>query len=149
MGLDMYLNKHYFRPMVWKKGTKASPRRREKTIGGLPVKEEVCEAIYWRKSNMIHGWFVREVQGGEDNCREYEVSVEQLESLLKLVTRVLKTKNASLLAPVSGFFFGSTEVDDGYWSDLKFTKTELTRVLNLHKKEPKDVTCWFTYSSSW
>ena len=128
---------------------KSGSRAREETINGLPVKEKICEAVCWRKANAIHGWFVREVQGGEDNCRETEVTAEQLEALLKLVTKVLKTKNASLLGPTPGFFFGSTDVDEGYWQDLEFTKKELTRVLALHKKEKKDVWCWFTYRSSW
>lgn len=77
------------------------------------------------------------------------MTAEQLEALLKLVTKVLKTKNASLLEPTPGFFFGSTDVDERYWDDLEFTKKELTRVLALHKKEKKDALCWFTYRASW
>lgn len=148
MGLDMYLEKHYFATMK-PKSARSSSRERDEKINGLPVKEKICEAVYWRKANAIHGWFVREVQGGEDNCQETEVTAEQLEALLKLVTKVLKTKNASLLAPTPGFFFGSTDVDEDYWDDLEFTKKELTRVLALHKKEKKDAWCWFTYRASW
>lgn len=148
MGLDMYLNKHYFMGMT-PKGMKSGSRAREETINGLPVREKICEAIYWRKANAIHGWFVREVQGGEDNCQQYDVTAKQLEALLTLVTTTLGTRDASLLPPTGGFFFGSTDVDEGYWQDLEFTKKELTKVLALHKKEKKNVGCWFTYCSSW
>ena len=142
MGLDMYLNKHYHRspPPVGKS---------KKAINGLRVCEEVCEAIYWRKANAIHGWFVRNVQGGQDDCKEYEVPVEQLKGLLKLVTKALKTKQPGELAPTPGFFFGSTDIDEDYWADLEHTKTELTSVLKLHKEEKGDAFCWFTYRASW
>lgn len=43
----------------------------------------------WRKANQIHGWFVRNVQDGEDDCKEYEVSREQLAKLLETVRHVL------------------------------------------------------------
>ena len=36
---------------------------------------------YWRKANHIHGWFVKNVQGGKDNCEEYSVSRKQLDLL--------------------------------------------------------------------
>ena len=148
MGLDMFLNKHYFSAITpW--SARSSSRERDEKVNGLPVREKICEGIYWRKANAIHGWFVREVQGGEDNCQQVKVAVEQLEALLTLVTAALRTKDASLLPPTGGFFFGSTDVDEGYWQDLEFTKKELTRVLALHKKEKKDVWCWFTYRSSW
>ena len=39
---------------------------------------------YWRKANQIHDWFVRNVQSGEDNCRDYHVSREKLEELKNL-----------------------------------------------------------------
>ena len=41
------------------------------------------EVGYWRKANAIHRWFVDVVQHGEDDCKLYEVSKEQLEELLK------------------------------------------------------------------
>lgn len=41
----------------------------------------VAEAAYWRKANAVHGWFVREVQGGTDDCGTYLVTAQQLEEL--------------------------------------------------------------------
>ena len=45
----------------------------------------------WRKANAIHKWFVKNIQKGNDNCKEYYVSKENLEDLLKLCETVLKS----------------------------------------------------------
>lgn len=56
------------------------------------------EIAYWRKANQIHKWFVDNVQGGEDDCGNYEVSEEQLRDLLaacvtvKVNSRMVKAK---------------------------------------------------------
>lgn len=76
---------------------------------------------YWRKANQIHNWFVQNVQDGEDNCAEYYVSLDQLKQLRETCITALVTKNAELIPPTEGFFFGSTEIDQFYWDDLKDT----------------------------
>lgn len=38
-------------------------------------------AIYWRKANAIHNWFVANVQGGVDDCGDYDVEVSDLVKL--------------------------------------------------------------------
>ena len=43
--------------------------------GGMSVRQCVG---YWRKANAIHGWFVRELANGEDNCQDIYVSKEAL-----------------------------------------------------------------------
>ena len=42
------------------------------------------EVAYWRKANAIHGWFVKTVQRGTDDCQSYYVHKEQLERLLTI-----------------------------------------------------------------
>jgi len=102
MGLDMYLlaNRHYQKinwkalgdnrelnyesPEViqsdWKKVIEASDLGSVATdIYGVTV-QVTC--AYWRKANQIHNWFVDNVQGGDDDCREYGVSIEHLKELL-------------------------------------------------------------------
>ena len=108
------------------------------------VKEVIVEAMYWRKSNQIHKWFVDNVQKGTDDCGNYDVSREQIEELRQLILKVLDTKNATLLPPQEGFFFGSKTVDDYYWQDLRDTEEKLGKVL-------EDLTDnWsFEYHSSW
>ena len=108
------------------------------------VKEIIAEAIYWRKSNQIHDWFVKNVQAGEDNCGHYYVSREKLNELHQLILEVLDTKNAKLLPPAAGFFFGSTDIDEYYWDDLRRTASEIESTLAMFGDG------WdFEYHSSW
>lgn len=46
---------------------------------------------YWRKANAIHKWFVAHVQDGTDDCKEYDVSRDQLTTLRDLCLQVLNT----------------------------------------------------------
>lgn len=57
------------------------------------VQEEV---MYWRKANQIHNWFVKHVQGGNDDCKDYYVTREQLQELVDTCKKVL---DASKLVP--------------------------------------------------
>ena len=100
---------------------------------------------YWRKANQIHSWFVREVQGGEDNCGEYYVSSDKLLELLAICKHSLENKDPALLLPQGGFFFGSTDIDEWYWNDIKSTISQLERILAL----PEFDNLSFYYNSSW
>lgn len=102
-------------------------------------------ALYWRKANQIHNWFVQSVQNGEDNCGEYYVTHEKLNELLSVCEEAYKTRNPRLLEPVAGFFFGSTDIDEWYWKDIKRTITQIKKIQK-HKLYDK---LSFYYSSSW
>ena len=148
MGLDMYLNAKRY---IWRvrEGDKDIAERIGKmSLGadGLRVKEICCEAMYWRKANAIHYWFVQNVQDGSDDCREYYVSRDKLKSLLSVCSEVLTdpSKADELLPPAEGFFFGSNKIDDWYWDDLKSTIGTIDRLLENTSDE------WeFYYASSW
>ena len=156
MGLDMYLSAKRYLSHHFNDGDAEKQEAIQKLFPELagksgrwgdasPVKEVSVEAGYWRKANQIHDWFVREVQGGEDNCAPYYVSREQLLELKKLCEEVLKNrKRASELLPTaSGFFFGGTDYDDWYFSDLEATIRILDDALSLPES-------WdFEYRSSW
>lgn len=107
------------------------------------------EAGYWRKANQIHAWFVKHVQNGEDDCGYYEVSKEQIEQLLKVVTEVLIRKDENYavrnLPTQDGFFFGGTEYDEDYWQDLEDTKKTLEKILSETDFEKQIL----FYHSSW
>ena len=105
----------------------------------------VVTCAYWRKANQIHAWFVDNVQNGEDDCGEYYVSHEKLKELLDLVNEALKKRDPNLLQPRAGFFFGSYDIDEWYWNDLKNTKTKLERIFAL----PEMSKLSFYYTSSW
>lgn len=100
-------------------------------------------AIYWRKANQIHKWFVDNVQGGHDNCACYHVSTKQLQELEALCLKALETKDPELLPPMSGFFFGSTDVDEFYWGDIEYTLKALQRI------KPFGNRFDYEYHSSW
>lgn len=115
--------------------------------GEMRVHAVECEAMYWRKANQIHKWFVDNVQNGTDDCGTYEVEITQLQSLVDTCKKVLrdKTKAYDLLPPQKGFFFGSTEIDECYSKDLEETVEQLTKIL----ETPNIKQWWFTYHSSW
>jgi len=155
MGLDMYLTAKKY---LWSDKDKSLSEDIGEKIGVVPdfekrfngsslvVKGIEIDAMYWRKANAIHGWFVNVVQDGEDNCREYEVDRSQLETLRDLCKDILEHPDAERdedLEPTQGFFFGSYEKDEWYYEDLKNTVEGLDRVLSL----PKEYS--FSYQSSW
>ena len=123
MGLDMYLDR--------------VPKTSDSSEGK--------EVAYWRKANAIHAWFVQNVQGGVDQCEPHEVTKDKLTELLLVCEYVLSTRDTSQLQPQGGFFFGSTDIDEWYWTDLEGTVEQLQRVI--------DTTDWdkekIIYQSSW
>ena len=100
---------------------------------------------YWRKANQIHKWFVDNVQQGEDDCGDYYVSHEKLKELLTTCQQALFNKDPNLLPPQAGFFFGSYDIDEWYWRDIKDTIKQIDRVLAL----PELSKLSFYYTSSW
>jgi hypothetical protein len=101
---------------------------------------------YWRKANQIHNWMVQNVQKGKDDCGLYEVSIKKILELHKEVTFALATKDTSKLPPTAGFFFGSTEVDEWYWEDLRDTKNYLEEMQEVYETDPATK---FYYYASW
>jgi len=150
MGLDMYLNaKRYV----------SSHRDEDKPIaeaiedldipgrGSMRVKWIECEAIYWRKANHIHQWFVDNVQDGEDECRAHDVDLSHLKELRDLCRQVLedRSKAPDLLPTQAGFFFGSLDYDEGYFEDTKYTAEQIDKLL----ATPGIEEWYFEYQSSW
>lgn len=79
---------------------------------------------YWRKSNHIHAWFVKNIQNGIDDCKYHcEVTEEDLEELINTCREVLENPSLAeeLLPTQSGFFFGGTSYDEYYFDDLNYT----------------------------
>jgi hypothetical protein len=151
MGLDMFLMaKRYISPYD---PADAELTKLAKEInfgdGTMEVREVTFEAMYWRKANAIHRWFVDNVQDSVDNCAEYYVSTEQLTELRDLCKKVLEdpTKAMDILPTKSGFFFGSTDIDDFFIDDLTTTVERFDYLLEL--PEVKNHNISFYYHSSW
>ena len=148
MGLDMYLNAKRYLWTFPEDGPDAKAAKAIAELIGITdkrVKQVEVEAMYWRKANAIHKWFVDNCQNGTDDCGNYAVSREQLLELRDLILEAIETKNFNLLPPTSGFFFGSVKVDEYYWQDLKDTASGIDRVLEQFPPEQWDL----EYHSSW
>lgn len=103
MGLDMYLERCNRKAWGYKgfdaEEVKANnPKLYEEMKPFLTVRgnyiqwESIFEEVgYWRKANHIHRWFVENVQDDVDDCGIYEVSKEQLETLLS-ICKLVKSK---------------------------------------------------------
>ena len=178
MGLDMYLSATL---EVGKYGNEEDKETGENIreimpeifrTGNLDSLEVKFEVGYWRKSNHIHAWFVKNCQDGKDECEDSDVERKQLIELRETCERVLgilsrqKKKKvmlkekfsdkkyehdvfpeteeiAELLPTTSGFFFGGTEYDEYYEGDIENT----IKIINKCLKLPES---WeFSYRSSW
>lgn len=159
MGLDSYLTKKTYI------GAEFAHRKVTGEINikvdGKPVAidfnsvSEISERVaYWRKANHIHDWFVRNCQDGVDDCREVNVSREQLKELYMACKKILAARNnkktvkklvQKLLPPAEGFFFGGTEIDEYYFQDIEYTMDVIFKAVIMSAEEDSD----FYYRASW
>lgn len=148
MGLDMYLTAKKYVSDYDNAGfsSKMYEVTKEFNNGWDPIYVEF-EAIYWRKANQIHNWFVKNIQDGVDDCKQYWVDFDQLKELYDTVVKVLSDHSLAetLLPSNSGFFFGSTDYDEYYYRHLEYTRDKLKIILDLD--DPHQFT--FYYHSSW
>jgi hypothetical protein len=148
MGLDMYLTAERY---IWSSEKPISDE--VANLLGLQLDGEKmrvnsveAEAMYWRKANAIHKWFVENVQGGEDNCQRFYVEREQLTELRDLCAKLCTQREMAeeTLPTADGFFFGSTEYDEWYWNDIEGTVQGLDKALQAFDDK------WqFHYRASW
>ena len=189
MGLDMYLyaEKHFSNssadfvakfPEYAKERAQYEATMSASGMFDLPTPEyggvTVSKCVgYWRKANAIHGWFIRNLADGVDNCQRIYVSVEDLIQLREACNRALseRTGNVSVesyvgvalakaeldesavevmsrldLEPTEGFFFGSDEKDDWYYECAEHTRDLIDTLLNV---VAKDSDYSFYYQASW
>lgn len=154
MGLDMSLNATRYLSDIFVDGDAARVDAITKLFPDLISAENVpkfsvnqvrIEAIYWRKANAIHNWFVRNCQDGNDDCRPHRVTRMQLNELKDLCQFIIENPNRAeeLLPTKSGFFFGSVDIDEWYTKELERTIKGINIALNL------PATWEFEYRSSW
>lgn len=98
MGLDMYLNKSVsrYRKDDGTYSTNMNDCKFDK-FGRSNSVEFKTQAAYWRKCNQIHRWFVENVQSGNDDCREYDVEIDQLKSLRELCMSILRAVDGQVV----------------------------------------------------
>lgn len=149
MGLDMYLSKKIYIGANYqhrnvKLNIKCSKNNKPIKINTDKVSYIIEEVGYWRKANHIHNWFIQ-LNDGVDDCNPISVGREDLIKLMALCKEVKETKNVDLLPTKPGFFFGSTEYDEYYYSDIDETIEILEKVLD----NDDDVDVEFEYMASW
>ena len=109
--------------------------------------KQVHEVAYWRKANAIHSWIINHVNAVDD-CTPIELRKEDLIQLRDTCVAVLEVKTADfaqeMLPPASGFFFGSTEIDEWYWKDVEETVTTLSKIIDESVDD-----AFFEYQASW
>jgi len=153
MGLDMYMTGKRYISDYRKEDEELSKELNKIEIKGKPenieIKKIEFEVGYWRKANAIHGWFVENVQDGEDNCREYEVPREKVYELLKICQKISLFRDeviaTKLLPPTNGFFFGNSKIDEFYYADIDNTIPILKDAIELIE----DCNCDIYYQASW
>ena len=155
MGLDMYLSVRKYASEYSGDVSKENIEEAIRLFGfnpsevgsGYAAAELKLTAIYWRKANAVHNWFVKNVQDGTDDCGSYSVSTEKLLELQSDCEVVLAfpEKAQSVLPTSSGFFFGGTEFDEWYFSGLQHTRDKIKAILT----DPAFKGCDFEYQSSW
>ena len=153
MGLDMYL-----RARIYISNWDHKPKEARDMCAGVLLAVGLSPDIltqgsphlwvapcigYWRKANAIHAWFVDNCQDGKDECQRTPVTREQLQALKDECVKSLADRENTTLKPRSGFFFGSTEMDECYWQDLKDTIDIVDKALAMPE------TWDFEYQSSW
>ncbi len=181
MGLDMYLTRKVYVGANYEHNNVKGIIKLTKGEKDTPIKVNLNkvkyieeEGAYWRKANSIHKWFVDNVQDGEDDCKEYYVSKEQLKELIEVCSQDMKyldslefkysdeqedfftkekfkykiyqnIEEGNLNLPTEGgFFFGSTEYDEYYYKDLQDTVKMLEELLVEDSNEVE-----YYYRSSW
>lgn len=152
MGLDMYLRAKKYIGGQYEhnvEGRVVSEALKKLLNIGMDTTEITFHVHDWRKANAIHRWFVDNVQDGEDDCKEYYVSIKQLEELFVTCKQVMedKSKAPELLPTQEGFFFGGTEYDDNYFSDVEETIKVLSPIVVSEAIKRSDLE--YYYSSSW
>jgi len=167
MGLDMYLEirKHFsgyeFRgeeekAAIYKEIIEAA-RMEDLASKESPYTTVSATAVYWRKANAIHKWFVDTLAGGVDECQEIHVPLEKLKELRETCFEALSIPAGmdfadhadSVLPATSGFFFGSTDYDEWYVQDLEYTMDSIDRLV---ESLPDDGEGWdwsLVYRASW
>jgi len=161
MGLDMYLSKKTY-VKQWNHQEDEKKHKVTVKLGGKVRKDIKPERVsyiieevgYWRKANHIHKWFVENIQGGEDNCQESYLEIEQLKELRDICKAVVEKRDVVFssenLPTSSGFFFGSTEYDEYYYSDCEDTIKIIDGLIKEEENKPDG--CYssgYYYRASW
>jgi hypothetical protein len=125
MGLDQYITiRHKSTNRSYKKYNDfwklSVEEREEKKIPDEPDKDFIVG--YFRKHNMIHKWFVDNVQNGVDDCGRYVITVKDLNKLLDICNRIMAGVTKS--KKPAKFMTDRDGVEHEIWQMDTYTPTE-------------------------
>lgn len=92
----------------------------------------VCSDVYFRKVNFVYNFFSYKL---EDECCFADKS--DIEELISRCDEVLADHSLAqeLLPTCKGCFFGSTDYDDEYFSDVEDCKQQMEKLLSKYDEE--------------
>ena len=107
---------------------------------------ELTKVNQWRKANQIHGWFVKNIQDGNDDCDFYIIKKEDLEKLHNTISKVLadRSRAKELLPVTKGPMYGSQEYDEDYFKQIFAIQCSLKDYLDRWDDERI-----YVYQSEW
>ena len=109
--------------------------------------KQTHEIAYWRKANAIHGWIIN-TTNAIDDCTPISLTKQDLYNLREVCIDVLNVHTnehaEKMLPPTSGFFFGSSEIDEWYWKNIEDTIDKLNTALEQSVDD-----AMFEYYASW
>lgn len=122
MGLDIYFYANE-KAEVDKTRIPASPPDTEQG------RDEDIEVGYFRKANALFKW-VEDHAGAFENCEKVPITQAHLRALLRDLQALTPENCRTRFPTTEGFFFGSTDYDAGYWTDVEETKRWLETMID-------------------
>ena len=143
MGLDMYLVRKKFVGAQYEHRNVSGEINIKIGEKQLPIDFKkvsyIEEAVgYWRKANAIHNWFVNNVQDGEDDCKEYWVTLDKLKSLLNLCKEV---KEKAILK--EGKIKNGETLKNGKWEPIMEDGSYIENAEEIEELLPTQSGCFF------
>lgn len=147
------------RQKTYEEMTEEEHKRYSDWLSARPDWDEIAEECgYFRKVNFLLPYF-----GYEENCEDNEISKGELENLVVACSKVLTAYDkrdeepddeddaepwediADCYLPTeSGFFFGSTDYDEWYISDVREAKEWAEKLLDkLDEDDIVIMNCWW------
>lgn len=124
MGLDMYMY--------------------QKTKGKKFDLEKDIEVAYWRKHNALLNFIEQMLEKPIENTVPQPLTKENLEEILE-VSKAIYYRQAdpdTIMPTIRGFFFGSTDYDEGYFHDAKITVEQISEILSDTNFDEEEIYFW-------
>lgn len=105
------------------------------------------EVAYFRKHNWLLPYF-----SYYDNCSNVDITKDKMEWFVKDAESILNEQGErkeflaeSLIPPTSGFFFGSTDIDEFYYECLEEDVNKFSKILEETNFDEEQVymNCWW------